>query len=68
MAKRKHWEVPTAFRMHGETADEAQEAVEKLVERLLDGSGQKSGLAVITVHRARRLRGFADNCAECKAA
>jgi len=68
MAKRKHWEVATAFRVHGENATEAQQAVEKLVQRLLDASGEGAGLAVITVHRAKRLQGFADNCPVCKSA
>ena len=67
MAKRKHWEVATAFRVHGETAGEAQAAVEKAVERLLDAAARKSGIALVTVHRAARLRGPSDNCPECKA-
>ena len=68
MAKRKHWEVATAFRVHGETATEAQHLVEQLVQRLIDARGEPAGLAVITVHRAKRLRGLADNCPECKTA
>lgn len=68
MAKRKHWEVPTAFRVHGESAGDAQQLVEKLVQRLLDASGERAGLLVITVHRPKRLRGPADNCPECKTA
>jgi hypothetical protein len=68
MAKRKHWEVSAAFRVHGETSDDAQHLVEKLVERFIDTSGEKSGLLVITVHRPKRLRGLADNCPECKTA
>jgi hypothetical protein len=67
MAKQKHWEVPTAFRVHGEDAGEAQRVVEKLVGRFLDPSGEKSGVVLVTVHRAKRLRGPSDNCAQCKA-
>jgi hypothetical protein len=66
MAKHKHWEVPTAFRVHGEDAAEAQRLVERLVDGLLDASGEK-GPVVITVHRAKRLHGPADNCPRCKA-
>lgn len=68
MAKRKHWEVPTAFRVHGESAGEAQQLVEKLVERFLDATSERAGLLVITVHRPKRLRGPADTCPECKTA
>lgn len=66
MAKRKHWEVATAFRVHGESAQDAQAAVEKLVERFLDAPARKAGIAVVTVHRATRLRGLSDNCPECR--
>lgn len=68
MAKQKHWEVPTAFRVHGENAGEAQQLVEKLVQRFLDTASEKAGLLVVTVHRPKRLRGPADNCPECKTA
>jgi len=66
MAKKKHWEVATAFRVHGETAAEAQASVEKLVGRLIDTAGKDAGLAIVTVHRATRLHGPADNCPECR--
>jgi hypothetical protein len=67
MPKRKHWEVMTAFRMHGEDGEEAQRLVESLVNGLLDSSGERAGPVVITVHRAKRLQGPADNCPVCKA-
>jgi hypothetical protein len=67
MAKRKHWEVSTAFRVHAEDADEAQQVVEKLVGGMAGVSGERAGPVVITVHRAKRLRGPADNCPQCRA-
>jgi hypothetical protein len=67
MPKQKHWEVMTAFRMHGENGEDAQRVVEKLVNGLLDSSGEGTGPVLITVHRATRLQGPADNCPQCKA-
>ena len=66
MAKKKHWEVATAFRVHGDTAVEAQASVEKLVQRFLDAPAKAAGLTVVTVHRATRLRGPSDSCPECR--
>lgn len=66
MAKKKHWEVATAFRVHGESAAEAQASVESMVGRLIDTARKEAGLAVVTVHRATRLHGPADNCPECR--
>jgi len=66
MAKRKHWEVPTSFRVHGETEQEAQQLIEGLVDRFMESRGTSGGVVVITVHHARRLQGPDDNCPECK--
>ena len=65
MAKRKHWEVPTAFRVHAETEQEAQQLVEGLVDPFMESRGANRAVVVITVHHARRLHGSDDNCPEC---
>ena len=66
MAKQKHWEVPTTFKVHGGRGEEAHHLVEGLVERLLKEADESGGLVNVTVHRPRQLRGPADTCARCK--
>jgi hypothetical protein len=66
MAKEKHWEVPTTFKVHGGSGEDAHHLVEQMVQRMLTEADKKAGLVMIRVHRPSRLRGPSDACALCK--
>jgi len=66
MAKEKHWEVPTTFKVHGGRGEDAHHLVEQLVQRLMAEADKKAGLVLVRVHRPSRLRGPSDTCELCK--